>query len=60
MNKKKRIPCDVYSRIIGYYRPTRDWNKGAQTMFADRVNYTMPKLNDAIPKWPASPRQTVE
>jgi len=28
--------CDVYSRIVGYYRPTKQWNKGKQQEFKER------------------------
>jgi len=39
MAEKKRIPCEVYSRIVGYFRPVRNWNKGKQAEFADRKVY---------------------
>lgn len=29
--------CDVYSRIVGYYRPLKQWNIGKQKEFQDRV-----------------------
>lgn len=28
--------CEVYSRIVGYMRPVRQWNAGKQQEFADR------------------------
>jgi len=31
--------CDVYSRVVGYHRPTRNWNAGKQSEFSDRVEY---------------------
>jgi len=36
----KAIPCEVYSRIVGYFSPVRNWNKGKQKEFADRKAYT--------------------
>lgn len=30
---------EVYSRIVGYLRPTRTWNVGKQQEFADRKEY---------------------
>lgn len=30
---------EVYSRVVGYIRPVKQWNKGKQTEFADRVEY---------------------
>ena len=37
----KRVPCEVYSRIVGYLRPVRDWNMGKQQEFADRKTYAV-------------------
>ncbi len=33
---KKRIPVEVYSRVVGYFRPVNQWNKGKQEEFFDR------------------------
>jgi ribonucleoside-triphosphate reductase len=30
---------EVYSRIVGYFRPVANWNKGKQQEFADRKTY---------------------
>lgn len=35
----KQVPCEVYSRICGYHRPTYAWNKGAKSQFKDRKEY---------------------
>lgn len=35
----KKIPCEVYSRIVGYFRPIRNWHVGKQQEARDRVNY---------------------
>jgi len=24
----KKIPVEVYSRVVGYFRPVNQWNKG--------------------------------
>jgi len=42
MEEKKRVPCEVYSRIVGYFRPVRNWNKGKRQEFLDRKVYHMP------------------
>lgn len=34
--KVKAVPVEVYSRIVGYYRPVQNWNKGKQEEFKDR------------------------
>jgi hypothetical protein len=38
----KRVPCEVYSRIVGYLRPVQDWNEGKQQEFAERKAYQVP------------------
>ncbi|MEM4724055.1 MAG: anaerobic ribonucleoside-triphosphate reductase [Candidatus Hadarchaeum sp.] len=39
----KRVPCEVYSRIVGYLRPVQNWNKGKQQEFAERKPYAVPE-----------------
>ncbi len=39
----RRVPCEVYSRIVGYLRPVQNWNKGKQQEFAERKPYTVPE-----------------
>jgi len=34
--KIKAIPCEVYSRVTGYYRPVQYWNRGKQQEFKER------------------------
>jgi len=34
---------EIYSRVVGYLRPTSQWNPGKQQEFKDRVPYTLPK-----------------
>jgi len=31
---------EVYSRIVGYYRPVKNWNAGKKQEFADRMTFT--------------------
>lgn len=31
----KKIPCEVYSRVVGYYRPISNWNNGKQQEHKD-------------------------
>jgi hypothetical protein len=33
---------EVYSRVVGYHRPVRHWNKGKQAEFRDRRPYAVP------------------
>lgn len=34
--KNGKIPAEVYSRIVGYYRPVSSWNRGKRQEFKDR------------------------
>lgn len=38
-NSKSRTKCEVYSRIVGYLRPVRQWNLGKQEEFRERKVY---------------------
>ena len=33
---KTKVPCEVYSRIVGYLRPIQSWNAGKKQEFKDR------------------------
>jgi ribonucleoside-triphosphate reductase len=35
--------CEVYSRIVGYFRPVANWNVGKKQEFSDRVEYDIDK-----------------
>lgn len=30
---------EIYSRVVGYFRPVADWNKGKKEEFKDRKTY---------------------
>lgn len=32
----RRIPAEVYSRVVGYFRPVNQWHQGKQQEFFDR------------------------
>jgi len=36
-----KIPCEVYSRVVGYIRPIQSWNQGKVQEHKDRVFYQM-------------------
>ena len=33
------VPCEVWSRIVGYLRPVSNWNAGKQQEFAERETF---------------------
>lgn len=44
---KKQIPVEVYSRVVGYYRPVNQWNKGKQEEFYERKEYSLKNIDKA-------------
>lgn len=44
---KERKACgaktEVYSRIVGYFRPVANWNQGKKQEFEDRKTYNPTK-----------------
>lgn len=34
--------CEVYSRVVGYLRPVKQWNIGKQAEFSERKTFTIP------------------
>jgi len=39
--KKTAVPCEVYSRVVGYYRPVQSWNLGKQEEFKQRKEFVV-------------------
>ncbi len=39
----KGTECEVYSRIVGYFRPVKQWNNGKQEEFSQRVTFEIEK-----------------
>lgn len=37
--QSERQRCEVYSRVVGYLRPVKQWNKGKQQEFEERKTY---------------------
>lgn len=42
----KGTPCEVWTRIIGYFRPVKSWNKGQQAQYKDRVLYDLKEVSN--------------
>jgi anaerobic ribonucleoside-triphosphate reductase len=43
MKSEKKIPVECYSRVVGYFRPVAQWNKGMKAQFEDRKMYSLKK-----------------
>ena len=37
----KGTPCEVYSRIVGFYTPVKQWNKGKTAEWKERVTFDL-------------------
>lgn len=43
---EKRIPCEIYTRVVGFFRPVSAWNKGKQSEYADRKPYRLESVGE--------------
>lgn len=43
LDEAERQPCEVWTRVMGYYRPTSFFNVGKQGEYAERVTFTEQK-----------------
>ena len=34
-----KVPCEVYSRVVGYLRPVQNWNAGKKEEFKERKSF---------------------
>ncbi len=41
MDEDKRTRCEIYSRVVGYMRPIKQWNKGKRQEFRDRKTFNI-------------------
>lgn len=37
----RRIAVEVYSRVVGYFRPVEQWNRGKREEFGERREYRL-------------------
>ncbi|RLG09327.1 hypothetical protein DRN73_10135 [Candidatus Pacearchaeota archaeon] len=38
------VPCEIYSRVVGYFRPVSNWNIGKQQEFKERKTIKLSTL----------------
>ncbi len=41
VKKVKVIPTEIYSRIVGYFRPVNNWNEGKREEFKERREFKL-------------------
>jgi hypothetical protein len=44
----KKIPVEVYSRVVGYFRPVSQWNKGKQKEFEERHIFNLKEITENL------------
>lgn len=44
LKEEDRTACEIYSRVMGYFRPKSNYNIGKKQEFEDRVYYKEPNL----------------
>jgi hypothetical protein len=47
---RKYQPCDVFSRVVGYYRPVRQWHAGKKEEFKNRKMFNVKEFTDETGK----------
>ena len=47
MDGVRGADCEVYARIVGYYRAVRNWNKGKREEYKERKMFSLPMASDA-------------
>ena len=40
-NMIRKIPCEVFKRVVGYYRPETSFNNGKKEELKNRVNFKL-------------------
>lgn len=48
IDDSERQTCEVWSRVMGYYRPVSEFNIGKKVEFRERVNFTFEKANKIV------------
>lgn len=43
LSNDERQPCEVWTRVMGYYRPVDMYNTGKKGEFHERVEFVEPK-----------------
>lgn len=49
-NSQCNEPCECWSRVTGYFRPVKSWNKGKKEEFKERTPFKIQKPKPTIRK----------
>jgi ribonucleoside-triphosphate reductase len=53
-------PTEVYSRIVGYYRSVKNWNRGKRQEFDQRIQFDLPEDHGSEGSPSSHPKTTAE
>lgn len=48
LNKVEGTPCEVYSRVVGFFRPVKQWNEGKTEEYHERLAYKLEGKDENI------------
>lgn len=46
LNDTERQPCEVWTRVMGYFRPVSEFNIGKKSEYAERVCFSEKKATE--------------
>lgn len=46
LKDEERTRCEIWTRVMGYFRPVSQFNKGKKSEFADRKFYKVNNISD--------------
>lgn len=44
LNDTERQPCEIWTRVMGYFRPVSEFNIGKKAEYAERQSFSEEKL----------------
>lgn len=50
LDDSERIPCEIWTRVMGYHRPVSEFNRGKKSEFYSRKCFTEEKAVEGLNK----------
>lgn len=50
LKDEERQPCEIWTRVMGYFRPSNHYNRGKLQEFNDRKYFSISKASERIKK----------
>ena len=44
----KKVPTMIYSRVVGYFQPVGQWNKGKKEEYRQRKEFSIAKIKKSL------------